>query len=257
MAHLPDQDTRPSALVVPNGGYWQQTRYPLVCLVFVLPLLLFYEGGILLLGPSALRNGADVWLRQLLDFVGMTGYFLLPVLTVALLLAWHHLSRQRWQVSSGVLFGMLIESAVLGLALLLFAHLQGMWFASLAQPWPSHVATVSFGSSGFDWLGQLVGFVGAGIYEEVLFRLALLPICGAILWGLGASRRWQTLGAIVLTSLAFSLAHYVGPHGEWFDTYTFVFRSTAGAFFALLFVSRGFGIAAGAHAAYDIFAGLF
>ncbi len=54
-----------------GGKYWQQSRRPLVSLAFILPLLALYEGGVLLLGPSAIRNGADVWLRQLLDQLGL------------------------------------------------------------------------------------------------------------------------------------------------------------------------------------------
>ena len=109
-----------------GGQYWQQSRRPLVSLAFILPLLALYEGGVLLLGPSAIRNGADVWLRQLLDQLGLGSYFLLPLLTVAVLMAWHHTSRQPWKVSTGVLYGMMLESALLGLVLLLLAHVQGV-----------------------------------------------------------------------------------------------------------------------------------
>ena len=59
--------------------------------------------------------------------------------------------------------------------------------------------------------------------------------------------------AVVLTSLVFSAAHYVGPHGETFEAFSFAFRFLAGAFFAMLFVYRGFGVAAGTHALYDVF----
>jgi hypothetical protein len=54
----------------------------------------------------------------------------------------------------------------------------------------------------------------------------------------------------------FSLAHYVGPHGDEIRLASFIFRTLAGAFFAVLFVVRGFGIAVGAHAGYDILVGL-
>src|SRR5262245_22299143 len=60
----------PVAVDAFRGDYWQQSRRPLVSLAFVVPLLLIYEAGILWLGPQAMRNGADVWLRQLLDLLG-------------------------------------------------------------------------------------------------------------------------------------------------------------------------------------------
>ena len=68
--------------------------------------------------------------------------------------------------------------------------------------------------------------------------------------------------AAVGTSLFFALAHYLGTHAESLDWqsqwfwYTFLFRFLAGIFFSSLFLLRGFGIAAGAHAGYDILVGL-
>ena len=72
--------------------YLEQSRRPLVSLAFIVPLLATYEGGVIYLGPAALRNGADIWLRHLLGLVGFGQYFLLPALTVGLLLAWHHMT---------------------------------------------------------------------------------------------------------------------------------------------------------------------
>jgi membrane protease YdiL (CAAX protease family) len=60
----------------------------------------------------------------------------------------------------------------------------------------------------------------------------------------------------VTSSLLFSAAHYVGPLGDTFAIYSFTFRFLAGMFFASLFLVRGFGIAAGTHAVYDILVGL-
>ena len=81
----------------------------------------------------------------------------------------------------------------------------------------------------------------------------------AVAWGLGRigtppgpSIVWSA----ILTSLLFSAAHYVGPLGDSFQLYSFTFRTVAGLFFALLFIVRGFGIAAGTHAAYDMLVAL-
>ena len=64
-------------------------------------------------------------------------------------------------------------------------------------------------------------------------------------------------GGALLTSIVFAGAHHIGPMGEPFLWYTFLFRMTAGIFFAALFVYRGFGVAAGTHAMYDVLVGLF
>jgi hypothetical protein len=238
--------------------YWRQSRRPLASLAFVVPLLLLYEGGVIVLGPQAVRNGADVWLRQLLDSFGFSQYFLLPALTVGLLLAWHHLAHDRWRLSPGVVYVMFAECAVLGLVLLGVARVEGfvaqsaLWGTSGSEP----ELAMTWLAPRAAFLGRMVGFVGAGVYEEMLFRLMLFPPVAWFARRLGARPGWRVALAVVLTSVVFSAAHYVGPHGDEFQAYTFLFRGSAGAFFALLFVYRGFGIAAGTHALYDIFVSL-
>jgi hypothetical protein len=224
--------------------YWSLSRTPLTSLVFTLPLVLAYEGGVLWLGRGSPRNGADVWLRQFLDLIGFGSYFLLPVLTLLGLLAWHHIEHDRWRFSPLVLAGMAFESFVWAGMLVGIARLQH-------RLWPLGIAD---GVSGI--LARFVGYCGAGLYEEVLFRLILLPIVIWVFERAGLSTAAAALWSVILTSLLFSTAHYVGPLGDTFELYSFTFRTLAGIFFATLFVTRGFGIAAGAHAAYDMLVGL-
>ena len=243
----------------PLRAYLRQSSRPLPSLAFVFPLLVIYEAGVLLLGPQAVRNGADVWLRQLLDLSGFGQYFLLPALTVGLLLAWHHLTHDRWRVSAAVVYVMFAECAVLGIVLVGLGRLQAMAAQALLDPAVSTDAqraarVLPAGAEGL--VGRMVGYMGAGVYEEMLFRLMLLPPVAAIGFRLGARRGLRIVVAVVLTSVVFSAAHYLGPHGEAFDTFSFAFRFLAGTFFAVLFVFRGFGIAAGTHALYDVFVSL-
>ena len=101
-----------------------------------------------------------------------------------------------------------------------------------------------------------VGFLGAGIYEELLFRLILLSLAAWVFRRAGATPRVSLILAVILSSLLFAAAHHVGPYGEKWAVYPFLFRFVAGVFFSVLFVYRGFGIAAGSHAAYDILVGV-
>jgi hypothetical protein len=242
-------------------SYWAVSRSPLASMVFILPLVLTYEAGVLLFGRGAPRNGADIWLRGILDSLGFGAYFfLLPVLTVIGLAAWHHLEHDRWQFSARVLAGMVFESLALACVLVGLAQLQeGLWRDIMPLLRTSAgLETGVFDSLPFSkTLQRLVGFCGAGLYEEVLFRLLMLP---SIAWGLarlGVSSSAALAGGVVLSSLLFSAAHYVGLHGETFQLYSFTFRTVAGFFFGLLFLLRGFGISAGTHAAYDVLVGLF
>ncbi len=244
----------------PLARYWRQSRRPLVSLAFVVPLLVLYEGGVLILGAQAVRNGADVWLRQFLDSLGFSQYFLLPAMTVGMLLAWHHLARERWQVSAAVLYVMFAECAVLGLALVLLARVEGLVAASVsggaAQLGDSRLELPIVMAGRGAFLGRMLGYLGAGVYEELLFRLMLVPPLAVCATRLLTRPAVRIAAVVILTSLLFSAAHYVGPHGEAVDAFTFVFRFSAGAIFAVLFVYRGFGIAAGTHALYDIFVSL-
>ena len=243
--------------------YWVDSSRPLASLVFVTPLLIIYEMGVLVLGPQAVRNGADVWLRQLLEWVGFGQYFLLPVLTVSILLGWHYTTRQPWRLSSSILYGMISECVLLAICLWLLLQLQGSLFHSLMgagdQAPPQVVVALSISGK----IRGGIGFLGAGVYEELLFRLILLSLVGWVLRRLGTGRGLSIVAAVLLTSLTFAVAHYVGPYGEswqWASSsfwFSFLFRFLAGVFFSVLFVQRGFGIAAGTHAGYDILVGLF
>jgi membrane protease YdiL (CAAX protease family) len=240
-------------------GYWHESARPLASLAFVTPLLLAYETGVLWLGPAAVRNAADVWLRRLLDLLGLTQYFLLPIVACGLLLAWHHVGRQPWRLNWSVLYGMLFESLVFGFILVIVAGWQSRLFTSVA---PACAADELDG--GLSLAALVIAYLGAGIYEEVLFRLLLLSVAGAACRWAGMSWRASWLTAAVATSLLFAVAHYhldftllgrhfATAHGEVFAWSSFSFRLLAGLTFSALFLLRGFGVTVGTHAAYDLF----
>jgi hypothetical protein len=240
-----ESDTLPQSLSVrPNAGYWSASRQPLSSLIFIAPLLICYEVGAVAL---RVQNGADAWMRKLLDVVGFGQHFLLPMLTVGILLGWHHVTRHTWRVSARVLSTMVAECLLLAIALRLILQLQGALLQSIAGP-----VTLSLGAK----CREAVGFMGAGVYEELLFRLVMLSVAIWLFVRLGAAMKLSMIAAVLLTSVVFAAAHYVGAYGEAFHWFTFLFRFLAGVFFSILFVCRGFGIAAGTHAVYDILVGL-
>jgi membrane protease YdiL (CAAX protease family) len=151
-----------------------------------------------------------------------------------------------------VLYAMAAESALFAFLLLAIACLQSNVLSIVGVIEPCQLPGAEVARDAF---GRMVRYFGAGIYEELLFRLLLVPATMAAIGLAFASRRVKIAGALLLTSLIFSAAHYVGPHGDAFAWHSFSFRFLAGALFAGLFVYRGFGIAAGTHALYDVLVG--
>ena len=236
-----------------GSGYWSGTRKPLNCLIFVIPLLAAYEAGVIWLGgrdSDAFRSGADAWLRGGLEYLGLNRPWLVPTMIVVGLLVWHIAQHDPWRISLGTLGGMLCESLLFACVLVVLAQLQSYG----VKNW--HVAGTTTAIPTERVAAMAVIFLGAGIYEEVVFRLCLLPMCHGLFRTSGVRPALAAFLAALATSLAFSLAHYVGPAGESFRLFTFGFRTFAALFFALLFMVRGFGITVGAHAAYDLIVGL-
>jgi hypothetical protein len=235
-----------------KSGYLAATRHPWPCLIFLLPLLAVYEGGIWWLGgkqPEALRNGADTWLHWGLEAFGLAEMYWAPVLVGLLFVLW---SWVRWSDRpdglAGIWAGMAFESllyasGLLGLSRALGPALDGLGIIGAASP-PAGRG-----------LAQVVTYVGAGIYEEMLFRLLIF---GGTVWALrqAAVPVPLAVGASAAgAALLFSAAHHAGPYGEPYTAYVFVFRTVAGLYFTVVYQLRGFGVAVGAHAWYDVLAG--
>ena len=231
--------------------YITASRAPRYSLLYALPLLLLYEGSSFALTASAyegVRNGADVVLKSC--FLALGGRYGLTAFNVALLgigtvLVWRDRRRNRGALAGRVFTAMFVESAV-------YAALFGLvvgWLTMLVLP----DAALRIGGAPLDVPTQLVVSLGAGIYEELLFRVILT---GGLLWLLRAALAMQpasaAIGAVLVSALIFSAFHYVGALGDRFTVASFTFRAIAGVAFSVLYVTRGLGITAWTHALYDV-----
>ena len=124
--------------------------------------------------------------------------------------------------------------------------------SSLAVPPGLRLPVLSTGTGGLGPLEIVVISAGAGLHEELIFRIGGVGGLGWLLSGLtGAKRAW--ILALVISSVAFSLAHHIGPAGESFQFAAFTYRTLAGVVFALIYQVRGFAVAAWTHALYDVY----
>ena len=205
---------------------------------------------------DATRTGADAWLRRGLTAVGLTDHWLLPLALMLGLVIWHVATLRGWRFAPAILPGMAAESLVLAVALVGLSRLLDLGFSALDHAGPPVLAG-STATATATHSSTLIGFLGAGVYEEALFRLALIPLCFATLRGLRTPQILASAAAVTFSSLVFSLAQHAGTPGEAFTWFAFVFRWLAGVFFAWVFVVRGFGVAVGTHTAYDVLVGWF
>ncbi|HVH11187.1 MAG TPA: CPBP family glutamic-type intramembrane protease [Gemmatimonadales bacterium] len=234
------------------SSYWRLSRAPRYSLLFALPLLVFYqvlavlESG----GTRVVRNGADVILQSL--FVAVAGswgplLFMVVLIVVGLWLVARDRRTHGARLRTAVFGGMLAESILL--ALFFGVVVGGVTRGVLRLVHPLAVPS----GRELDWWTRLMLSLGAGLYEELLFRVLLV---GALAAAARALLGWRAVtagvAAAVLGAAVFSAFHYLGPYGDHLELYSFVFRMVAGLFFSGLYLARGFGITAWTHALYDV-----
>ena len=231
-------------------SYWVTSRSHRYSLLFALPLLLLYElleavapmrasGGVV-------RNGADVVLTGLFTWLlGPRGplVFMALVIGVSLWLVYRDRSSSPLRAST---FGaMLGESVILALA---FGVIVGTATVQLLGP----LRSLAAGGVGGTPIERFTLSLGAGLYEELLFRVVIVALLANGFRLLGAARLTAGMVATLIGALLFSAFHYVGALGEPLRLDSFVFRTLAGIAFSALYLTRGFGITAWTHALYDV-----
>lgn len=240
-------------------NYWSAVRSPRYSLSFAFPLFVAYEALAFFLSRyemAGVRNGADVLLKSL--FIALGGEDGLAALGVLLVggsaaLVWQDV-RRSGRIQSRYFVAMAAEAIAYALVFGVVAGtLTALLLPTIALV--GHDPGLALGrSASLSFPAQLMISLGAGIYEELLFRVLLvsglsLLAAKVFRW----SRASSSAFAIIVAALIFSAFHYLGPYGEPVRLGSFTFRTIAGLLFSGLYVSRGFGITAWTHALYDVF----
>jgi hypothetical protein len=221
-------------------------------------LLILYEGLAALLagdGGVIVRNGADVMLRSLFTaIVGRNGslVFIAVVILVGVWFIARDLKRSRGSLRLSIFCAMLAESALL-------AILFGIVVSKLTTQLLGSMHLLAMGQvENAGWATRLMLSLGAGLYEELFFRVLLVSALAAGARVLLGAKGWVAgVLATVVGALVFAAFHYIGPYGDPFQAQSFVFRTIAGIAFSALYLVRGFGITTWTHALYDVFLLLF
>ncbi|MFH1416709.1 MAG: CPBP family intramembrane glutamic endopeptidase [Planctomycetota bacterium] len=241
-----------------SEGYWDVAHRPLQCFVFLLPMVLAYEVGMALTHRGIpIDARPDLAAKQLLqwffslfgieglyDLFGVRGLYLPGIALLVVLLVWQMASNYPWKVAWNALLGMAGESVLLALPVLLLNEL--IHDISPLQ------GVVKAGTSTFD---NLLLSVGAGIYEELVFRLIVISLLTLLLIDIGRVKEVPGVAlAVIISSLMFAAHHYPPVGSDIWSTSEFAFRFAAGGYLAAVFVLRGFGLAVGCHVIYDVIA---
>ena len=239
--------------------YLEFSRSAYYAVVASLPLLVAYQMLLALDGGSGsrgqVRNAPEVWLRSLMESLGVSPSNATLMMILALILAIPVVRKHSVKLEAGYFGMMLLEALVYGFVLgivinyilaFLFTFFQPA-MAGVTVPMPIPMALLGQGGL----VQELALSLGAGLFEELFFRVILLNV---LLSGFRLIfPGWMGAAiSIPLAAFLFSLAHYVGSLGDAFEVYGFLFRWLAGLIFTVLYYLRGFAITAYSHAIYNI-----
>ncbi|MEM6648031.1 MAG: CPBP family intramembrane glutamic endopeptidase [Bacteroidota bacterium] len=239
-------------------GYFALTRTATYSFLAALPLFVLYEVLILLVNNgsmSQIRVGADVWIKRVLASMGAGGMLALGLVVIAIGVAIVIVERKKQIPLKPKYFGWMIgESLVYGVVLAFIISSVVGWLFFMA---PAVTSPLLFASQTVDQLElskKLALSLGAGLYEELVFRVILV---GGMFWGLKrVMKNRSTTAAYVIAAvvgaLIFSWVHYTGSMGDPFTLSSFSFRFLFGLALNALYLVRGFGVAAWTHALYDV-----
>ncbi len=244
------KNTDGAAVVSTTGGfrqYLEDTRDLRTGLILVVPLFILYQLGVL--ATDGIRNGVDFvssfmwWVAQ-----GQTLHYLAinAVILVAFVIGIFAL-RHNGTLRPKLWPFLLLESTV-------YAFFFGGAVVQLMSVFGLDATLASGAAEEMNFIQKIVLSIGAGLYEETVFRL--IGTGGIYL----ALKRFASdipswvsaLIAVVVSSLIFSAIHHIGALGDPFTLGTFLFRFFAGILLAVLYHLRGFAVAVYTHAIYDI-----
>jgi membrane protease YdiL (CAAX protease family) len=238
--------------VKPRGGkVAHDPRNLLTSLILVFPLFLIYQIGVLFTLP--VLNGADFLTVFLFRNLGLSSGSYLAytfAVTVGFAIAVAVL-RHKQRFDPQLIVPVLVESAIYALtmgSLIVFVMTRALGISP-------QLAGGGGGFVGQQGLGtRVVMSLGAGVYEETVFRLGILSGLVVLFDRVFGLRRWLAFVlALLLSAVLFSAMHHIPPYGDPLHAGIFTFRVLAGLCFGLLFWYRGFAIAVYTHALYDLY----
>ena len=226
------------------GNYWRFSRSAYYSVVSALPLLVVYEILVIMTQSRywGIRNAADMWIRTFLMAFDLRAQHLTFVM-IGIAFALIPVAKTRsYGVKLKANFFLLMLAEAFTYSLVLGGVLQSILrLSGLAAGGPANGALQNFALS-----------LGAGLFEEIIFRVLLLNLLFFLLNYIFKNKITTAVISVLAASFLFSLSHYIGSMADSWELYSFMFRWIAGMIFTALYFMRGFAITAYTHALYDI-----
>ena len=228
---------------VPDS-YFERTSRPIYAIVFLLPFIIFYELGTMLINTDLLRQYwqgrvvAFSWLQDFLLRIGLgskIGWAATPLTVVIILAALQVTSRKKWRFWLGDIIPMAGECILLAVPLIVLsmflsssfrqqddirqfadssAHLQAnIVLSSSSFENDEFTQTEQNGQGNGKWQGFLANVVtgiGAGIYEELVFRLILIVVLMILFQDVFRfSHKISIILSVLVSAALFSAYHHI------------------------------------------------
>jgi len=240
----------------PSVSYWGATKSATYGFIAALPLFLLYEVLILLVNggrANQIRVGADVWIKQLLSVFGSYAMTALAILVLMIgVTVFVHERKKKIPIRFNFLGWLIGESAVYAIIVaFLVSAVVGLIFSM--DLGSLHVGMVQGQEAEAPGMFMMVVLsIGAGLYEELIFRVVLVGSLSWVLYHWMGNKTAAYVVSALVGALIFSAVHYVGALGDAFTLSSFTFRFLFGLALNGIFLVRGFGVAAWTHALYDV-----
>ena len=190
-----------------KDSYLERTSRPIYAIIFLLPFIIFYEIGTFsintdVLSQSKIRVAAFVWLQNLLESMGFGMRFAWvapPLAVVVILVALQITSRKQWRFWLRDMIPMSLECIFLAVPLIVLTLFMGssggpvnnysqfdndqiqaqiVSLQACSSMTEGNLPTLSADAGDAiqsqSLLANIVTGIGAGIYEELVFRLILI-----------------------------------------------------------------------------------
>jgi len=225
-------------------NYFNYSKDLLSSILFIFPLLILYETLSFIIFYDKnyeIRNSADIFLRTYFYSIGTSSQFLYIIFLSLLVCLYIYVNKSKYDnyiFNSFYNLIMIVEGTMYGILLLFILNGYNYFLKSSLYIYDDFFLNFYFS-------------LGAGIWEEVFFRLIIFNMTFFLIKNI-LNKNYSYIVSIIFSSVLFSLFHYFGQLGDFITLKSFIIRFVGGIILCLIYIKRGLGISCMTHYSYDV-----